>query len=192
MIQNNSSINKKKERVDELKEQGFEEKLLDLRRVTRVVAGGKRFSFRATLVIGDRAGRVGVGVAKGRDVSEAIAKAKAKAKKRVIEVPVVNDTIPHEVRSKYCAAEVVLKPAQRGHGIVAGGAVRTVCELAGIKDLSAKILSRTPNKLSNAMATLNALKKVKPTAVKQIKGSTLQNQNLENSSVQKSENEKRE
>ena len=192
MIQNNSSINKKKERVDELKEQGFEEKLLDLRRVTRVVAGGKRFSFRATLVIGDRAGRVGVGVAKGRDVSEAIAKAKAKAKKRVIEVPVVNDTIPHEVRSKYCAAEVVLKPARRGHGIVAGGAVRTVCELAGIKDLSAKILSRTPNKLSNAMATLNALKKVKPTAVKQIKGSTLQNQNLENSSVQKSENEKRE
>ncbi|MDD3614218.1 MAG: hypothetical protein PHF40_00670, partial [Candidatus Pacebacteria bacterium] len=79
-----------------------------------------------------------------------------------------------------------------GHGIVAGGAVRTVCELAGIKDLSAKILSRTPNKLSNAMATLNALKKVKPTAVKQVKSSTLQNQNLENSSVQKSESEKRE
>jgi len=163
----NSSISKKEIKI-ESKEKAFEEKLLDLRRVTRVVAGGKRFSFRATLVIGDRLGKVGIGIAKGKDVSEAIAKAKSSAQKKMIKVPIINDTIPHEVRAKYCAARVVLKPAQRGHGIVAGGAVRVVCELAGIKDLSAKILSRTPNKLSNAMATLAALKKIKPSILKQL------------------------
>jgi small subunit ribosomal protein S5 len=129
-----------------------------LRRVTRVTAGGKRFSFRATLVIGDRKGRVGVGIAKGKDVAQSIGKAKASAEKRLINVPIVNGTIPHEIKAKYCAAEVILKPAPEGHGMVAGGPVRIVCDLAGIKNLSAKILGRTPNKLSNARATLEALK----------------------------------
>ncbi|MCX8016028.1 MAG: 30S ribosomal protein S5 [Patescibacteria group bacterium] len=168
MIKEKPYINNKKEIKSERPENQYEEKLLDLRRVTRVVAGGKRFSFRATLVVGDRAGKVGIGIAKGKDVSEAIAKAKTQAIKKIIRVPIINDTIPHEVKAKYCAAQVVLKPAQRGHGIVAGGAVRAVCELAGIKDLSAKILSRTPNKLSNAMATLAALKKIKPTILKEL------------------------
>lgn len=163
-----SLINKNKKIENSENQKQYEEKLLDLRRVTRVVAGGKRFSFRATLVVGNRAGMVGIGVAKGKDVSEAIVKAKTQAMKKLIKVPIINDTIPHEVRAKYCAARVVLKPAQRGHGIVAGGAVRAVCELAGIKDLSAKILSRTPNKLSNAMATLSALKKIKPHILKEI------------------------
>lgn len=157
----------------ESKEKLYEEKLLDLRRVTRVVAGGKRFSFRATLVVGDRKGKVGIGIAKGKDVSEAINKAKVKAEKKIINVPIINDTIPHEVEAKYCAARVVLKPAAKGHGIVAGGSVRAVCELAGIKDLSAKILSRTPNKLSNAMATITALKKIKPVVFKNINISKL-------------------
>jgi small subunit ribosomal protein S5 len=172
MVKENSKATNKKEIKLEANEKQYEEKLLDLRRVTRVVAGGKRFSFRATLVVGDRAGKVGIGIAKGKDVSEAIAKAKRQAIKKMIQVPIVNDTIPHEVKAKYCAAEVVLKPAQRGHGIVAGGAVRAVCELAGIKDLSSKILSRTPNKLSNAMATLEALKKIKPSILKQFLSQT--------------------
>jgi small subunit ribosomal protein S5 len=172
MVKENSKATNKKEIKLETNEKQYEEKLLDLRRVTRVVAGGKRFSFRATLVVGDRAGKVGIGIAKGKDVSEAIAKAKRQAIKKMIQVPIVNDTIPHEVKAKYCAAEVVLKPAQRGHGIVAGGAVRAVCELAGIKDLSSKILSRTPNKLSNAMATLEALKKIKPSILKQFLSQT--------------------
>jgi len=139
----------------------FDEKLLDLRRVTRVTAGGKRFSFRATLVIGDRKGRVGVGIAKGKDVAQSIAKAKSMAEKALVTVPVINNTIPHEISAKYCAAKVILKPAPEGHGLVAGGPVRIVCDLAGIKNLSAKILGRTPNKLSNARATLEALKNLK-------------------------------
>jgi small subunit ribosomal protein S5 len=139
----------------------FDEKLLDLRRVTRVTAGGKRFSFRATLVIGDRKGRVGVGIAKGKDVAQSIAKAKSIAERTLVTIPIINNTIPHEISAKYCAAKVILKPAPEGHGLVAGGPVRIVCDLAGIKNLSAKILGRTPNKLSNARATLEALKNLK-------------------------------
>lgn len=141
----------------------YQEKLLDLRRVARVVAGGKRLSFRATIVIGDLNGHVGVGVAKGKDVAQAIEKARQTALKNLMEVPIINGTIPHEVKAKYCAAEVVLKPAKPGHGLVAGGPVRIIAQLAGIKNLSAKILGRTPNKLSNAQATLKALKKLKAT-----------------------------
>jgi len=142
-------------------ENGFDEKLLDLRRVTRVMAGGKRFSFRATVVIGNRQGKVGVGVAKGKDVAQAIQKAKRVAEKFLVTVSVIKGTISHEVRAKYCASEIILKPGKEGHGLVAGGPVRVVCDLAGIKNLSAKILGRTPNKLNNARATLEALKKMK-------------------------------
>ncbi len=147
----------------------FDEKLLDLRRVVRVTAGGKRFSFRATLVIGDKKGRVAVGIAKGKDVAQAIAKAKASAEKRLVNVPIIDGTIPHEITAKYCAAKILLKPAKEGHGLVAGGPVRIVCDLAGIRNLSAKILGRTPNKLSNARATLEALKNLKPATRKQAK-----------------------
>ncbi|MDP2855695.1 MAG: 30S ribosomal protein S5 [bacterium] len=148
-------------------ENGFDEKLLDLRRVTRVMAGGKRFSFRATVVIGNRQGKVGVGVAKGKDVAQSIQKAKRVAEKSLVTVSVIKGTIPHEVRAKYCASEIILKPGKEGHGLVAGGPVRVVCDLAGIKNLSAKILGRTQNKLNNARATLEALKKMKITAKKE-------------------------
>jgi len=142
-------------------ESGFYDKMLDLRRVTRVVAGGKRLSFRATVVVGNRQGQVGVGVGKGKDVARAIEKARRVAEKNLISVSITKDTIPHEVRAKYCASEIVLKPARQGHGLVAGGPVRVVCDLAGIKNLSAKILGRSANKLTNARATLEALKKLK-------------------------------
>jgi len=140
----------------------FVDKLLDLRRVSRVVAGGKRFRFRATVVIGDMKGRVGVGVAKGLNVASAVSKAKSSAKKKLIVIELKhNSTIPHEVSAKYSAAKVIIKPASPGHGLKAGGAVRSVLELAGVKDATAKCLGRTPNKLTNAMATVEALKKLK-------------------------------
>ncbi len=130
---------------------------LDMRRVARVVAGGRRFSFRATVVIGDRKGRVGVGVAKGKDASASIEKATRVAKKGLIRVPIVNGTIPYEVYAKYKASTVLLRPARGGKGIVAGGPIRTVCEAAGIRDVTAKITSRTTNRLTNARAALAAL-----------------------------------
>jgi small subunit ribosomal protein S5 len=144
------------------KKEEFKEKVLDLRRVTRVVAGGKRFRFRATVVIGDEKGRVGVGVAKGVDVQQAVTKAKAAAKKNIINVNLKDGrTIAHEVSAKFSAAKVLLKPASKGHGLMAGGAVRFVLDLAGIKDATAKCLGRTPNKLTNALAAVEALKKLK-------------------------------
>ena len=140
----------------------FKERVLDMRRVTRVVAGGKRFRFRATLVLGDEKGRVGIGIGKGLDVQQAVGKAKTDAKKNIIMVNLKDGrTIAHEVIAKYSAAKVLLKPASKGHGLRAGGAVRFVLSFAGIKDATSKVLGRTPNKLTNAMATVEALKKLK-------------------------------
>ena len=139
----------------------FESKLLDLARVARVAAGGRRFRFRAVVVIGNKEGKVGVGVAKGLDVAQAVEKASRLAKKNIIEVPIVEDTIPYEVYSKFGAAKVLLKPQRKGRGLVAGGTVRIICSLAGIKNISSKVLGRTSNKLNNAMATVLALKKMK-------------------------------
>jgi len=139
----------------------FESKLLDLARVTRVSAGGKQLRFRAVMVLGDKAGKIGVGAAKGLDVAQAIEKATRVAKKNIIEVQILSGTIPHEVQAKFGAAEVLLKPQKKGKGLVAGGVVRILCSLVGIQDISSKILSRTGNKLNNAMATIKALEKLK-------------------------------
>ncbi|MEK9180077.1 MAG: 30S ribosomal protein S5 [Patescibacteria group bacterium] len=147
------------------KREEFKEKVLDLRRVTRVVAGGKRFRFRVTIVLGDGKGRVGVGIAKGIDVAQAVGKAKEDAKKKIIKIGLKDQrTIPHEVFAKYSAAKVLIKPASDGHGLRAGGAVRFVLALAGVKDATAKCLGRTPNKLTNALATIEALKNLKSEA----------------------------
>jgi small subunit ribosomal protein S5 len=145
--------------ITQQKKSEFSEKVLDIRRVTRVVAGGKRFRFRATVVVGDGKGRIGVGLAKGADVSQAVEKSKRNALKNLITIKLKdNRTIPYETEAKYSAARVRLKPAKVGHGLIAGGACRVVLELAGVKDVSAKILGRTSNKLTNALATLEALK----------------------------------
>lgn len=138
----------------------FEQKLLDLARVTRVVKGGRRFRFRATLVIGDRKGRVGVGVSKGSDVSDAIEKAYNDAKKSMINVRMNGNTIAHDVLKKLGSARVMLKPAPEGRGIIAGGAVRAVVDLAGIRDIVSKSMG-TSNKLNVARATIEALKSLK-------------------------------
>ncbi len=139
----------------------FEQRVLDIRRVTRVVAGGKRFRFRATVILGDHKGRVGVGVDKGADTSEAIEKASRDARKNLILVPIKNNTIPHEVIGKFSSAVVLLKPAGEGKGIIAGGPVRVIADLAGIINVTSKILGTTTNKLNNARAAIEALKKFK-------------------------------
>ena len=134
----------------------FEQRIIDLARVTRVMAGGKRMRFRACVVIGDRRGRVAMGVAKGADVTIAINKAVAKAKKQILHVQFVHGTIAHEISEKYKAAKVLLRPAQKGKGIVAGGAMRQVFELVGVPNIVAKIQGST-NKINIVRATLAAL-----------------------------------
>ncbi|OIP79335.1 MAG: 30S ribosomal protein S5 [Candidatus Portnoybacteria bacterium CG09_land_8_20_14_0_10_44_13] len=139
----------------------YEQKLLGVDRVTRVVAGGRRFRFRVVIVLGNRNGRVGTGVAKGQDVSMAVEKAVLQAKKNIVAIVTKNETIPYEVEAKFGSVRVLLKPAAVGRGIVAGGAVRTICDLAGIKNISAKILTRSKNKLNIAKATIKALGQLK-------------------------------
>jgi len=139
--------------------QEFDQKALDIARVSRVTKGGKRFSFRTTMVIGDKKGRVGVGIAQGRDVAQSIQKSFNKAKKNLITVPVVNGTIPYQVEAKYNSAVVILKPSKGG--VKAGGPVRVVAKMTGITGLTGKLTRRTNNKLNISMATIEALKKLK-------------------------------
>lgn len=133
----------------------FDQELLDLARVTRVVAGGRRFGFRAAVAIGNRKGRVGFGIAKGRDVSLAVEKAVHQAKKSMIDVPVTNGTIPHDIKIKKGSAFLQMRPGKEGAGIIAGGAVRVLCDLAGIRNVTAKMYG-TNSKINNAYATLEA------------------------------------
>jgi len=156
----NKNFQQKNNREPE-REKEYDQKLLDVARVVRVMAGGRRFRFRVTIVIGNKNGKVGVGVAKGSDVSIAVEKAVSDAKKHLIKVKIVNGTIPHQVEAKFGTARVLLKPGAKGRGIVAGGAVRAVCYLAGIENLSGKILGKTKNKLNNARATIKALEQLK-------------------------------
>ncbi|GMX58390.1 MAG: 30S ribosomal protein S5 [Candidatus Microsyncoccus archaeolyticus] len=155
----------KKERnqrpIKEIKKDDIESKLLDLARVTKVTGGGKNLKFRAVIVAGDKKGKVGIGVAKGLDVSQAVDKATRLAKKNMKDIPIVDGTIPYEVEAKLGPSVILLKPQKKGRGLVAGGTVRIVCSLAGIQDISSKILSRTTNKLNNAKATMKALEKLK-------------------------------
>lgn len=139
----------------------FDQKIISIRRVTRVMAGGRRFSFSVAMVIGDKAGRVGVGIGKAGDTQLAIDKAIRDAKKHMIVVPMNKDGhLPHDVHTKYASSEVMIVPAP-GRGLVAGSSVRIVLELAGVKDVTAKIFSRSKNKLNNARAAIEALKQLK-------------------------------
>lgn len=147
-------------KIDRKKE--FDQRVLDVARVTRVVKGGRRFRFRTTVAIGNKKGRVAIGISKGSDVSDAIAKAIIKAKKKFINVPITDKgTIPHEIQVKFKAAKIILKPSSEGRGIIAGGVIRLIAELSGIRNLSAKILG-TSNKYTNAQAMMIALQKLKP------------------------------
>ena len=146
----------------------FEQKMLNIRRVARVATGGRRFSFSVALVAGDKKGRVGVGLGKANDTSLAIEKALSDAKKNMITVSLTkNSSIAHEVKSKYCSARIVIRPAP-GRGVVAGSAVRNVLDLVGIKDITAKIISGSKNKLNIARATIDALSKLPKAPVKTV------------------------
>ena len=149
-----------KKRAFEKKDE-FDSKLLDLARVTRVTSGGRRLRFRAGVVVGDKKGKVGFGLSKGADVAQAIEKATKAAKKNVITVPITKNTIAHPIEAKFGAAKVMLKPQLSGRGLVAGGTVRVICSLAGIKNISSKKIGKTSNKINNAKATIEALKKLK-------------------------------
>lgn len=139
----------------------FDHGVLDVRRTARVVAGGRRFSFRVVVVAGNRRGFVGVGMGKGADTASAVQKAVLHAKKNAISVPLTDDrSISREVSAKFSAAEVLLRGTREGRGLRAGGPVRMIAELAGIRNLTAKIRGRTANKLNNARATIEALKKL--------------------------------
>ena len=139
----------------------FEEVVINIDRVARVVKGGRRFRFKALVVVGNRKNKVGVGVAKGADVQSAIAKATDVAKKHLITIPVVNTTIPHEAEIKLSGARVLIKPAAPGTGIIAGGVVRAVLSVTGIRNLLSKSLGST-NKVNIAYATIEALGSLVP------------------------------
>ena len=148
-------------RRQEREEKQFEELVINIDRVSRVVKGGRRFRFKALVVVGDRKNKVGVGVAKGQDVTAAIAKATNVAKKNMIEIALEGDTIPHEAEKKVTGAHVLLKPAAPGTGIIAGGVVRQIIGVTGIRNMLSKSLGST-NKVNIAYATVDALKSLVP------------------------------
>lgn len=137
----------------------FEETVVQVNRISKKTKGGNQVRFSALVVVGDKKGKVGVGIKKAADVRSAIQKAILAAKRKLIVIPLVGTTIPYSVREKFSAAEVLLKPAPPGSGIIAGGPMRVVLEAAGVRDASGKILG-TKNKVSNVYATLAALEKI--------------------------------
>jgi small subunit ribosomal protein S5 len=142
-------------------EKQFDERVVNIDRVARVVKGGRRFRFRALVVVGDRKGKVGIGIAKGADVTTAVAKAVEVAKKNFLTVNTYKGTIPHEAEAKVGGARILIKPAAPGTGLIAGGVVRTILEVAGISNVLSKSLGST-NKINTSYATMAALQSIEP------------------------------
>lgn len=157
--QNNDRRNRRPEMQPEEKQ--FDERTLHIDRVARVVKGGRRFRFRALVVVGDKKGKVGIGTAKGADVTAAVAKATEVAKKNFVTVHLYKGTLPHEIESKVSGAHILLKPASAGTGLIAGGVVRTILEVAGVKNALSKSLGSS-NKTNISYATIEALRDVVP------------------------------
>jgi small subunit ribosomal protein S5 len=142
-------------------EKQFEERVLNIDRVARVVKGGRRFRFRALVVVGDKKGRIGVAIAKGADVTTAVSKAVEAAKKDMTKLSLYKGTLPHEVQAKVGGADILIKPAAPGTGIIAGGVVRTLLEVGGVHNALSKSLGSS-NKVNSAYATLKALRSMQP------------------------------
>jgi small subunit ribosomal protein S5 len=156
---------------DDRTKDDLEQRILEIARVTRVMAGGKRMNFRACVALGDKKGNVGVGLGKGADVTMAVNKAVNRAKKAMVNVPLVKDTIPHAVWHKMGAARIMLKPARQGRGVIAGGVTRVILELAGVKNVTSKALG-SKNKINNARCTLEALRALRRPEAKEASGTT--------------------
>jgi len=140
--------------------QEFAETVLNVRRVAKVIKGGRRFAFSALVVVGNREGSIGIALGKGRDVSSAIAKALRRARKNMFSIPLYKTTIPYTVSGKHSASRVLIRSASKGTGVIAGGAVRSVMEALGVKDVLAKSLG-SPNPQNVVKATITALKKLR-------------------------------
>lgn len=158
-MQHDRRANRRPERQEEEKQ--FDERTLHIDRVARVVKGGRRFRFRALVAVGDHKGRVGVGIAKGADVTAAVTKATEVAKKSMITVPLYKNTIPHEVQAKVGGAEVLIKPASAGTGLIAGSVTRTLLEVAGVSNALSKSLGSS-NRANSVYATIAALQRLVP------------------------------
>ncbi len=139
---------------------GFDEKVLQIKRVSKKTAGGSQIAFTALVAVGDRKGQLGIGLGKSKDVQTAVRKAVTYAHRNLVQLPISGDTISHDVSAKYGAAQVLIKPAPAGSGLIAGGTVRVILDLAGVKNASAKMLGSS-NKVSNARCTVLALRKLK-------------------------------
>jgi small subunit ribosomal protein S5 len=160
------------EEEEEEKEIELKDQVISIRRVTKVVKGGKNLSFSALAAVGNENGLVGIGKGKAREVPMAIAKAVEDAKKKVVKVPLADTTVPHFIKGEAGGGAVILRPASKGTGVIAGGAVRTIMELAGIKDILTKSI-RSNNPVSVAHATMNALQRLKdPETVSKYRGKT--------------------
>ena len=160
------------QRMEQVSE--FKEKLVAVNRVTKVVKGGRNFRFSALVVVGDEKGRVGAGMGKAAEISEAIRKGVEDAKKRLISVPLVNTTIPHDSTGRFGTGKVVLLPAPEGTGVIAGGAARAVLELAGVKDIRTKSYG-TNNKINMVKATIEGLRELRSAEqVAKLRGKTVE------------------
>lgn len=162
MVGSNTQTNRRSQKNEPAaEEKQFDERVVHIDRVARVVKGGRRFRFRALVVIGDHKNKVGIGAAKGADVTAAVSKAVDVAKKSLVTIPIYKGTIPHEAEAKVGGARILIKPASAGTGLIAGGVVRTVLEVGGIHNALSKSLGST-NKINTAYATLAALTSIEP------------------------------
>ena len=147
------------------------ERIVSINRVSKVVKGGKRFRFSVLVVVGDSVGQVGLGIGKAKEISEAMRKGIEHAKKNMIDLKKVGHTIPHPIIGKFGAAEVLLRPAAPGTGVIAGGAVRAIVELGGVKDILTKVIGRTSNPINVSYATMSAVKNLRtPEEIRRLRG----------------------